>query len=476
MYRKAEGTRSNVFAINLSSWATLCWQLGQHKQAEKLAREALPLVEEHFGKDSLSVAELLDTLALALIDQKRYTEAAPICQRALELSARHTSVRWSVLDTVGRLHQRQRQWKEAERYYRDALALARKEPAKNPADLAYSLNNLADVLAERGEYEQAAPLFAEAATTWEKDRSKHERDMVGALCDVVQSRLAAGDLAGYQRHCRELLRRVGASKDTWIAERVGRASHATGLRGCLERCRGADSATGQDLPARLPCHRCPCGRAVPGRPLRRGARSLATTKSKGPEPQRSGRPTPPRALRLPPEPPGCAASPDRPGTRPDSDEPVALLVGAIVRASMAEGSRSTPIPASNPKPAAKTVILSFCSTPLGTMWPTMSLTISRTKTQGGVAVPSSAAFLPTGSRRRVDAVTDSGALPQGMAVKATDGITESRGVLTGSLPSFFTKLFDKRVNRRASARGSIRVTLVPRTGRELNSPPVAKSP
>ncbi len=221
-YRKAAGTGSNVFAINLSSWATLCWQLNQYPQAEQLAREALPLVEEHFGKESLAVAELLDTLALALIDQKRSAEAGPICQRALELSQRHASVRWSVLDTAGRLHRRQSELKEAERYYRDALALARKERPKNPANLAYSLNNLADVLAERGAYGQAAPLFAEAATTWEKDSGKHERDMVGALCDAAQSRLAAGDLAGYQRQCPELLRRVGASTDTWIAERVGR--------------------------------------------------------------------------------------------------------------------------------------------------------------------------------------------------------------------------------------------------------------
>ena len=221
LYRRAGGTRSNVFAINLSSWATLCWQQGEHKQAEKLARNALPLVEEHFGKDSLSMVDLLDTLALALIDQKRYAEAGPFCQRALDLSQRHASVRWSVLDTAGRLHRGRRELKEAERYYREALALARKERTKNPANLAYSLNNLADVLAERGEYGQAVSLFAEAATNWEKDRGKHERDIVGALCNAVQSRLAAGDLAGYQRHCRELLRRVAASKDTWSAERVG---------------------------------------------------------------------------------------------------------------------------------------------------------------------------------------------------------------------------------------------------------------
>jgi hypothetical protein len=35
--------------------------------------------------------------------------------------------------------------------------------------------------------------------------------------------LAAGDAESYQRRCRDLLRRTAASKDTWIAEHVGRA-------------------------------------------------------------------------------------------------------------------------------------------------------------------------------------------------------------------------------------------------------------
>jgi tetratricopeptide (TPR) repeat protein len=223
LFRKAGGTRSNVFAINLSSWAATCWQLGQNPRAEELAREALPLAEEHFGADSLAVVDLLDTLVLALIDLKRFAEAAPICHRTLALSQRHPSLRGNVLDTAGRLHERQGQWKEAERFYSEALALARKEKAKDSADLAYSLNNLANVLAERSEYGQAAPLFAEAAATWQKSKNPRERDAIGALCDAAMCGLAAGDAESYQRRCRDLLRRTAASKDPWIAERVGRA-------------------------------------------------------------------------------------------------------------------------------------------------------------------------------------------------------------------------------------------------------------
>jgi serine/threonine protein kinase len=222
LFRKVNGTRSRYFASNLNGWAAACWRLGRHKQAGELAREALPLVEGHSGRDSSDVADVLDTLALALIDQKRYTEAEPVCQRALKLSARHTSLRWSVLDTVGRLHQRQRQWKEAGTFYRDALALARKEKAKNSADLAYSLNNLADVLAEQGQFSQAAPLFEEAAAVWARDKRNHQREVLGALCDAAVARLAAGEDDSYRRHCRALLQRIGSDKDAWSAERVGR--------------------------------------------------------------------------------------------------------------------------------------------------------------------------------------------------------------------------------------------------------------
>ncbi len=149
LFRKVKGTRNRVFALNLSSWATSCWELSRYKQAEELAHEALPLVEEHFGRDSLAVVNLLDTLALALIDQQHYPEAEPFCKRALELSQRHSSARWTVLDTVGRFHRGRGDLKEAEKDYRDALGLARRQHANHPADLAYSLQNMADVLARR---------------------------------------------------------------------------------------------------------------------------------------------------------------------------------------------------------------------------------------------------------------------------------------------------------------------------------------
>jgi serine/threonine protein kinase len=162
LFRKAKGTRNRYFALNLSSWAFSCWRLGQFQKAEQLAREALPLVEEHSGRDSVSVVDLLDTLALALIDQKRYAEAEPICERIQKLAKQHPSRRWTVLDTTGRLYRGCGELAQAERYYRDALTVARKERAGQPDDLANSLKNLADVLIQRGEHRQAEPLLAEA--------------------------------------------------------------------------------------------------------------------------------------------------------------------------------------------------------------------------------------------------------------------------------------------------------------------------
>jgi hypothetical protein len=73
-------------------------------------------------------------------------------------------------------------------------------------------------------------------------------------------------------------------------------------------------------------------------------------------------------------------------------------------------------------------------------------------------------------------VTDTGCLPRGMAVEAADGITESRGVLTGSLPSFFTKLFDNLVNNSRERACSRSVSFAPRAGLELVSTLTPKSP
>jgi tetratricopeptide (TPR) repeat protein len=168
LFRKGYGRRNRYFALNLSGWAACCWRMGRHQQAEKLAREALPLVGQHSGPDSGDMADLLDTLALALIGQKRYAEAEPICERALKLSQRHPSLHWSVLDTAGSLYRGRGELEKAETYYRAALELARKVRSNHPADLAYSLKNLADVLAKRQKYPQAAALFAEAVALGKK--------------------------------------------------------------------------------------------------------------------------------------------------------------------------------------------------------------------------------------------------------------------------------------------------------------------
>jgi serine/threonine protein kinase/tetratricopeptide (TPR) repeat protein len=170
LFRKVQATSNRIFALNLSSWANSCCSLGRHQQAEQLAREALPLLERHYGRESEAVVDLLDTLTPALINQTRYAEAEPFCKRALGLLPRHPSWRWSVLDTAGRLHRGKGELVEAEKFYRDALSLARKERANRPKDLVYSLKNLAEVLDQRSEHTEAAALFAEA----ESLRSQHK--------------------------------------------------------------------------------------------------------------------------------------------------------------------------------------------------------------------------------------------------------------------------------------------------------------
>lgn len=162
LFRKAKGTGHRIFALNLSSWASTCWALKRYKQAEMLAREGLPLLEQHYGRESQTSLYLLDTLALTLIDQKRFREAEPLCRQTLKLVDRYPAARWTVFDTAGRLYLGKGELAEAERYYREALALARKEQKERPGDLVYSLKNLAEVLAKRGEHPQAAPLLAEA--------------------------------------------------------------------------------------------------------------------------------------------------------------------------------------------------------------------------------------------------------------------------------------------------------------------------
>src|SRR5688572_9057124 len=97
-----------------------------------------------------------------LREAAKYTEAAPLYQRALQLSLRlygekHADTA-TILNSVGILHVAQGKYAPAEVTFKRSLKIRETIFPKNHPHVAHTLNNLADLLRIQGKYAQAEPL------------------------------------------------------------------------------------------------------------------------------------------------------------------------------------------------------------------------------------------------------------------------------------------------------------------------------
>lgn len=61
------------------------FQQGQYLEAEKLAKEALTIAKETFGKDHPTVASSLDMLAMIYYTERKYGQAEPLYKETLAI-------------------------------------------------------------------------------------------------------------------------------------------------------------------------------------------------------------------------------------------------------------------------------------------------------------------------------------------------------------------------------------------------------
>jgi tetratricopeptide (TPR) repeat protein len=72
-------------AISLNSQAVLCYQQGNYEEAERLYKESIESAEKIFGEDNISVATVLNNLSELYQEQKRYSEAEIVLDRAFKI-------------------------------------------------------------------------------------------------------------------------------------------------------------------------------------------------------------------------------------------------------------------------------------------------------------------------------------------------------------------------------------------------------
>jgi tetratricopeptide (TPR) repeat protein len=117
------------------------------------------------GKDLLSQAAARNNQAISLAHEGREAEAEQLYRAALGAGYEDDLARAKIANNLAALYQRQDRFREAEVMYRCALQWRQKHLAAESVEVAYSLNNLAEVYRAEGQDWEARNLMETALRT-----------------------------------------------------------------------------------------------------------------------------------------------------------------------------------------------------------------------------------------------------------------------------------------------------------------------
>ena len=124
----------------------------KHEQGELLYQQALAIWEASLGREHIDVVYPLNNLANLYKAQGKHAQVEPLYQRALAI---------------------REQW---EQFLLRGLALVEQQLGLEHSDVAYVLNDLANLYKAQGKYAQAEPLYQRALAIWEKSLGPEHPD------------------------------------------------------------------------------------------------------------------------------------------------------------------------------------------------------------------------------------------------------------------------------------------------------------
>ncbi len=147
------------------------YESAQYTQAEPLCQRALDIREKILGPEHRDTATTLNQLAVLYWRQGKYEQAEPLLQRALAISEilgpEHPSTGYT-LHVLALLYTYQGQYEQAEPLLQRALAIKQKVLGPEHPDTATTLHQLALLYRRQGKYEQAEFFCQRALAIYEK--------------------------------------------------------------------------------------------------------------------------------------------------------------------------------------------------------------------------------------------------------------------------------------------------------------------
>ncbi|WP_405235623.1 protein kinase domain-containing protein [Lentisalinibacter orientalis] len=196
----AEANLANAYADSPGSRATILVALGDifvargdYERGRNLSLEALAIYDRMAQADGNAAANAHRALGLSLYYLGDYEAAAREFDTAISLYLEQDSPDWSGLvrayDQMGNVQGELTTEATAAEYYERALTLYRQEKLEDSEQLVTILNNIATDRMQRGEYEQAEPVFLQAVDAARKGN-------VGP----VRQAILLSNLAGVQKN------------------------------------------------------------------------------------------------------------------------------------------------------------------------------------------------------------------------------------------------------------------------------------
>ncbi|MCI0459995.1 MAG: tetratricopeptide repeat protein [Gemmataceae bacterium] len=226
IFRKVEVYRVGPLVTTVTRLGAILSKRGQLSEAESVLRAALAPTE---GKKSKTGMILRAALVEVLLEQGKVSEARPWLEDLATAERARGKPGPELLVTLARLGEARAatgDLPQAAAAHREALNLARVAFRDTPTKLVPHLEDLAGVLAGRGDLKQAEAVLAESLALRTGRPVSYPAEYAATFRRAALVRLASGDADGYRNTCALVLERLGETREQGAVVMMARACTA----------------------------------------------------------------------------------------------------------------------------------------------------------------------------------------------------------------------------------------------------------
>jgi CHAT domain-containing protein/tetratricopeptide (TPR) repeat protein len=184
-----ENDRALHEASKLRGESLRLYRARKYDEARPFAERALEIRERVLGPEHREVALVLLNLASLFYSKGDYISAEPLYQRALTIAEKALGPEdpyfTIYLENLANLYIATERFAQAELFYQRALAIRQKSLGEDHPLIFFSLNNLASLYGKRDDYLKAEPFYQKALTIAEKLLGPEHPDVASILINLA---------------------------------------------------------------------------------------------------------------------------------------------------------------------------------------------------------------------------------------------------------------------------------------------------